>query len=112
VQLGKLQERLGDFDKRGVSIVVVSVDPPQATIPWAQDKGFTFPMASDPQKRVIEALDLVNPEAPDLALHAVFILDTDGTIFYRKIARRRAYPPEFRDAIDYHLRRGKYAEGT
>ncbi len=41
----------------------------------------------------------------DLSLHAVYLLDADGTIFYRKIARRRAYPPEFLDAIDYHAKK-------
>lgn len=41
----------------------------------------------------------------DLSLHAVYLLDPDGTIFYRKIARRRAYPPEFLDAIDYRAKK-------
>jgi len=48
---------------------------------------------------------LENTDVGDLSLHAVYLLDPDGTIFYRKIARRRAYPPEFLDAIDYHAKK-------
>lgn len=78
-------------------------------MPWAEKKGFTFPMVSDPKKELIGRLDLINEDNPDLALHAVFILDAQGKVFYRKIARRRAYSPEFLDAIDYHYGRGRFA---
>ena len=36
----------------------------------------------------------------DLALHAIYILEPDGTVFYRKIARRRARSRELLYAID------------
>ena len=88
-----------------MTVVAVSVDPPEASVPWIEDKGFTFPLASDPQLRVIRAWNLENPDVADLSLHAVYLLDRDGTIFYRKVARRRAYPPEFLDAIDYHQKK-------
>ena len=55
--------------------------------------------------KVIRAWGLENTDVGDLSLHAVYLLDPDGTIFYRKIARRRAYPPEFLDAIDYHAKK-------
>ena len=35
----------------------------------------------------------------------LYLLDRDGAIFYRKVARRRAYSPEFLDAIDYHAKK-------
>jgi peroxiredoxin len=104
-----LQENLAKFDARSVSVVLVSVETPEITTPWAQDKGFTFPMASDPELKLIGALDLENPDVEGLALHAVFLLEEDGTVFYRKIARRRAYSREFIDAIDYHYGRGRFA---
>ncbi len=88
---------------------MISVDEPEVSKEWADKKGFSFPLASDPDKRVIGALDLINPDVPDLALHAVFIVDEDGKVFYRKIARRRAHSPEFLDAIDYHYGRGRFA---
>lgn len=88
-----------------MTVVALSVDPPDVSVPWIEKKGFTFPLASDPELKVIRAWNLENPDVDDLALHAVYILDPDGTIFYRKIARRRAYPPEFLDAIDYHAKK-------
>lgn len=81
--------------------MALSVDPPEVSLPWVQSKGFTFPMASDPEQGVIKAWGLTNPDVPELALHAVYLIDRDGKVFYRKIARRRAYPPEFLDAVDY-----------
>jgi peroxiredoxin len=88
-----------------VTVVVVSVDAPEVSIPWAQKKGFTFPMVSDPDLEVIRRFGLENTDVGNLSLHAVFILDEQGKIFYRKIARRRPYSPEFLDAIDYHYGR-------
>jgi peroxiredoxin len=88
-----------------VTLVLVSVDTPEVSLPWAEKKGFTFPMASDPEQKVIQGWGLQNPDATDLALHAVYILDKEGKIFYRKIARRRAYSKEFIAAIDYHYGR-------
>ena len=85
--------------------MALSVDPPEVSLPWIEKKGFTFPVASDPDLSVIRACGLENADVDDLSLHAVYILDTDGTIFYRKIARRRAYPPEFLDAIDFFAKR-------
>ena len=111
MQLGELQENLGKLDERGATFVAVSVDPPETTLPWAEKKGFTFPLASDPELRLIRALDLENPQSEGLALHAVFIVDEDGRIFYRKIARRRAYSQELLDAIDYHYGRGQWGRG-
>ncbi len=93
------------FDARGVTVVALSVDPPEVSLPWVQDKGFTFPVACDPELKVIRAWGLENEDVGDLSLHAVYLLDTDGAVFYRKVARRRAYPPEFLDAIDYHERK-------
>jgi peroxiredoxin len=106
VQLGQLQETLTEFDERGATVVVVSVDPPETSLEWAQKRGFAFPLASDPELRLIRALDLENPEHDGLALHAVFIVDEDGRIFYRKIARRRASAQELLDAIDHRYARG------
>lgn len=92
------------FDERGVSLVAISVDVPADTLPWAEKKGLTLPLASDPELELIRRLGLENPDVAELALHAVYIVDEEGVVFYRKIARRRAYAQEFLDAIDYHYR--------
>ena len=85
--------------------MALSVDAPEISLPWVQKKGFTFPVACDPKLEVIRDWGLENTDVGDLSLHAVYLLDPDGTIFYRKIARRRAYPPEFLDAIDYRAKK-------
>lgn len=88
-----------------MSIVAISVDVPSDTLPWAQKKGLTMPLASDPQQEIILRFGISNPDAPELALHAVYIVDEDGKVFYRKVARRRPYSQEFLDAIDYRYGR-------
>jgi peroxiredoxin len=105
VQLGELQKALTEFDERGVTVVVVSVDAPEVTLPWARKKSFTFAMVSDPELEVIRKWGLENTDVGNLSLHAAFILDEQGKVFYRKVARRRPYSPEFLDAIDYHYAR-------
>lgn len=59
---------------------------------------------------MIDGFGLVNEDRPELSLHAIYIIDPDGKIFYRKIARRRAYSNELLDALDY--RAGTYRAGT
>jgi len=88
-----------------VSILAISVDVPSDTLPWAEKKGLTMPLATDPEQRIISSFGIANPDVPELSLHAVYILDTDGKVFYRKVARRRPYSQEFLDAIDYHYGR-------
>ena len=99
--MGDLQRNLSNYDERGVTVVALSVDPPDVTVPWATEKGLAFPLLSDPKLEIIRGWNLENEGVGDLAWHAVYLIDTDGTIFYRKVARRRAYSEEFLAAIDY-----------
>jgi len=85
--------------------VAISVDTPENTMPWVEKKGWTMPMASDPELKIIRSFELENPDVPELSLHAVYIIDEQGKVFYRKVARRRAYSKEFLDAVDYHYGR-------
>ncbi len=80
---------------------MLSVDPPETTAEWAAKKGFErFVMVSDPGLEVIDAWNLRNPNEPDLAYHAVYVIEPGGTIRYRKIARRRTRSPELLHALD------------
>lgn len=68
---------------------------------WAEENGFSkFTLLSDPDMVVIDGWDLRNPDEPGLAHHAVYIIEGDGTIRYRKIARRRTRSPELLMAVD------------
>jgi hypothetical protein len=93
-----------------VSLLAISVDVPSDTLPWAEKKGLTMPLATDPEQRIIGSFGIANPDVPELSLHAVYILDEDGKVFYRKVARRRPYSQEFLDAIDYRYGRWPRAE--
>ena len=62
--------------------------------------GLTFDLASDPQQTVVKAFGVQNPSTRELAIHAVYIVDTDGTVLYRKVGRRRPVSAELIDAID------------
>jgi hypothetical protein len=62
--------------------------------------GLTFDVGSDANQAVVNAFGVQNPDTQELALHAVYILGQDGTIFYRKIGRRRPVSAELIDAID------------
>jgi peroxiredoxin len=85
-----------------VSIVAVSVDVPSDTLPWAEKKGLTMPLATDPEQQIIGRFGIANADEPELSLHAVYIVDQDGKVLYRKVARRRPYARELLDAVDYH----------
>lgn len=51
---------------------------------------------------MIGQFGLINSDRPELSLHAIYIVDRAGKVFYRKVARRRAYADELLDALDYH----------
>ncbi len=93
---------MAEFQKRNASVVAISVDPVPATFGWAKLKGFTFRLASDPKMEIIDRFGIRNRNQPDLALHAIYIVDKDGDVFYRKVARRRAYSGELLAAIDHY----------
>ena len=63
-----------------------------------------MPMLSDPGMKVIDQqFHIRNPREPELAIHAVYLLDREGRVYYRKVGRRRPLSPEFIAAVDWHL---------
>ena len=54
-----------------------------------------------PKLEVMDAFKIRNPDVP-IALHSVFIADSEGKIYYRKVGRRRPLPKELLEAIDFH----------
>lgn len=106
MQLGELQHQLTRFENRGVSVIALSVDEPEASLAMIERMGLGFDLASDPQQSVITAFKVQNPDTRELAIHAVYIIDTDGGIFYRKVGLRRPVSEELIDAIDAF--RGEY----
>ncbi len=102
MQLGELQHQIARFERRGATVVALSVDAPDDSLAMIERLGMTYPVASDPNQRVVQLFGVQNPQTRELALHAVYIVGTDGTIIYRKVGRRRPLSAELIDAIDAH----------
>ena len=106
MQLGELQHQLSRFEGRNVEIIAVSVDEPEASLAMIDRLGIEFALGSDPDQAVIQAFRVQNPDTRELAIHAVYIVDGSGEVYYRKVGRRRPVSQELIDAIDAH--RGVY----
>ena len=47
------EQRLPDFAARGVAVVAISVDSPKESLDLSRSQGYTFPLLSDPDRRVL-----------------------------------------------------------
>jgi hypothetical protein len=83
-------------------IIAISIDKPDDSLAMIQRLGLTFDLGSDPDQDIVKAFGVQNPDTRELALHAVYIIDREGRIFYRKVAGRRPVSAELIDAIDAH----------
>ena len=76
---------LGDYTNLGAEVIGVSVDSPQAQQAWAQKDNIKITLASDLNKTVIKAYDVVFPMLAgigDTAARAAFVIDKNGVIQY------------------------------
>ncbi len=82
-----IQKELPNLTARGVKVVAVSVDPPDATKELATDQGYTFPMLSDTKREVIRHYDLLHEGASrrDIARPAEFLIDEEGIVRWRNL---------------------------
>jgi peroxiredoxin len=82
--LRSFQQRLPDFAARGITVVGISVDPPDINKRQSQKLGYTFSLLSDPSAKVIRRYDVLHPGAgpngADIARPAEFLLDSDGIV--------------------------------
>jgi len=81
-ELGATAKLKGEFDKRNVRAVAVSVDPLDAHVKWVPDINETqntsvnFPILADPDRKVSNLYDMIHPNANDtLTVRSVFIID-------------------------------------
>ncbi|MEM7019633.1 MAG: redoxin domain-containing protein [Pseudomonadota bacterium] len=108
MQLGELQSQIHRFERRGATVIALSVDAPADSLAMIDRLGLSFALGSDPEQNVVKAFKVQNPDTEELALHAVYIVNKDGEVFYRKVARRRPVSEELIDAIDYY--QGNYPQ--
>ena len=101
------QHRLSEFDARGIRIVGISVDPPDVNRRHSQKLGYTFPLLSDPDAKIIRRYDVLHPGAgpkgADIARPAEFLLDSNGVVRWVNLTENiavRARPEQVLEALN------------
>ena len=86
-ELGATAALKGEFDKRNVKAIAISVDPIESHNEWAGDIGevsgtaLNFPIIADPDKTVSIAYDMIHPGEGDTStVRSVFIIDTNNKV--------------------------------
>ena len=107
------QQRLADFEARGLRVVGISVDAVDTNQRHCQKMGFTFALLSDGNAEVIRRYDLLHrragPKSSDIARPAEFLVDASGTIRWAKLTENagvRTRPEEVLKAFDRSNQRG------
>lgn len=93
-ELGKTALLKGEFEKRGVKVIAVSVDDLDSHNRWIPDieevnnVTFNFPIIADEGKQVAELYDMIHPNASEKAtVRSVFVIGPD-----KKVKLTLTYP--------------------
>jgi peroxiredoxin len=105
--LRSFEQRLPEFEARGIRVVGISVDPPDVNKRQSQKLGYTFPLLSDPEAKVIRRYDVLHPGAGpkgvDIARPAEFLLDLNGIVRWVNLTDNiavRARPEQMLEAAN------------
>jgi alkyl hydroperoxide reductase subunit AhpC len=86
-ELGYTAKLKGEFDKRGVKAIALSVDPVDSHIKWIDDINTTqnttvnFPILADADRKVSDLYDLIHPNANDtLTVRSLFVIDPNKKV--------------------------------
>ena len=86
-ELGRTASLKSEFDKRGVRVIGVSVDPVESHNGWAQDitevggTDLNFPLVADQDRNVSELYDMIHPGEGDTStVRSVFIVDAKNKV--------------------------------
>jgi peroxiredoxin len=104
--LRSFQQRLPEFEAPGIRVVGISVDPPDINKRQSQKLGYTFPLLSDPNAKVIRRYDVLHPGAgpkgADIARPAEFLIDSNGVVRWVNLTENiavRARPGQVLEAF-------------
>jgi len=105
-ELGRVSALKPEFDKRGVKVIGLSVDPLGSHKEWANDiketqgHALNFPLIADGDKKVANAYGMIHPNASDTAtVRSVFVIGPD-----KKVKLTLTYPASTGRSIDEILR--------
>lgn len=94
-ELGTTALLKGDFEKRGVKVIAVSVDDLDSHMKWIPDieevnnVKMNFPIIADESRKVAELYDMIHPNSSEKStVRSVFIIGPD-----KKIKLSLTYPP-------------------
>ena len=86
-ELGYVARCKPDFEKRGVKVIGLSVDPTDSHKKWAEDiketqgTALNFPVIADPDHKIAELYDMIHPEISDVfTVRSVFVIGPDKKI--------------------------------
>lgn len=101
------QQKLGEFDARGIRVVAISVDPPEINRGQSQKRGYTFQLLSDPKAQIIRRYDVLHsgagPKGADIARPAEFLIDSNRIVRWVNLTNNiavRARPEQVLSAFD------------
>ena len=93
-ELGEVARLKPEFDKRGVKVIGLSVDPLEDHRAWAGDIAETqghalnFPLVADPDREIADLYGMIHPQADDsFTVRSVFIICPD-----KKVKLTLTYP--------------------
>ena len=105
-ELGSAAKLKPEFDRRGVKVIGLSVDPLDAHGRWARDieetqgAALNFPLIADPERKVADLYGMIHPNASDTAtVRSVFVIGPD-----KKIKLTLTYPASTGRNFDEVLR--------
>lgn len=93
-ELGRTALLKGEFEKRGVKVIAISVDSLDSHNRWVPDINevnnteVNFPIIADPDRKIAELYDMIHPNASEKAtVRSVFIIGPD-----KKVKLTLTYP--------------------
>jgi alkyl hydroperoxide reductase subunit AhpC len=105
-ELGRVAKLKGEFDKRNVKVIALSVDSAASHKGWigdieeTQSTKMNFPILADGDRKVSTLYDMIHPEANDtLTVRSVFVIDPK-----KKIRLTITYPASTGRNFDEILR--------
>lgn len=105
-ELGRVASLKGEFEKRNVKVIAVSVDPLESHKGWINDINETqsctmnYPIIADPDRNVATMYGMIHPNALDnLTVRSVFIVGPD-----KKVKLQLTYPASTGRNFDEILR--------
>lgn len=105
-ELGYVAKSKPEFEKRGVKVIGLSVDPTDSHKRWAEDiketqgAALNFPVIADPDHKIAELYDMIHPEISDVfTVRSVFVIGPD-----KKVKLAITYPASCGRNFDEILR--------